>query len=676
MEQSLFDNNDFKEIDSLVKQLNAHSYKYHVLDNPEIPDHEYDELFIRLRELEKKHSYIHPSSPSRRVGGAPLDKFEKALHRQPMLSLDDIFSIDEAMEFNKRVIKSLNGVKETIEYTVEPKYDGLAIELTYENGTLIRAATRGDGYTGEDVTNNIKTIVTIPLGLVGPPPLPNIIDIRGEIYMEIDSFKELNRQREAEDQNIFANPRNAAAGAIRQLDPAIAAKRKLKAVFYGLGYAEGVNFPSQDELISWLCVYGLPTPPHFKVATGIDEVLAQVKEIEAKRSAFPFETDGVVIKINDFKYQKQLGYKTRGPRWATAFKFKAHRALSVIKDIIVSIGRTGSLTPVALLEPVQVAGVTVSRSTLHNWDEVQRKDIRVGDTVEIERAGDVIPRVLGVIAEKRPANTAQTSQPTHCPICKSKVFRDEFESALRCVGLDCPAQMQQRLCHFVSRGALNITGLGEKVVDLFYRKELIKDFTDIFRLTFQELEGLPGFGKKSADKLIGEIEKSKDVTLKRFLFALGIRHTGEYASSLIAQHFPAIEDLYNIEVNRLVQIKHLGEKIAYSLSEFFNDDKNINTVETLKTLGVTLKNPDYKEITDTVEHTKPLSGLSFVITGTHLVPRQEIEAFINENGGRCLSSLSKKTSYLVAGENPGSKLEKAKTLGIKTINYDELKLMS
>ncbi len=659
-----------QEIEKLVKELNYHCYRYYVLDAPVISDEEYDRLFRRLEELEEKYNYVLPDSPTQRVGAPPLEKFEKVRHREPMLSLDNAFSHEEVIEFDKRVKRFL-GLKESeeIEYTVEPKYDGLAIELTYINGILQRASTRGDGYEGEDVTQNIKTIKSVPLRIEQVKTIPEEIDIRGEIYMYIEDFEALNRERADKGEPLFANPRNAAAGSVRQLDPSVTASRKLHLACYGIGAVKGIDFESQWEFINWLKEARFPTPHNISLAKGIEEVIRAIREIEEQRNQFPFETDGAVVKVNDFELQKRLGVKTREPRWAIAYKFPAHQGTTKIKEIIPSVGRTGIITPVAILEPVQIGGVTVSRSTLHNWDEIERKDIRVGDTVVVERAGDVIPHVIMVVKEKRTGKEKKFPIPERCPVCGAKAVREEGEVAVRCVGLNCPAQVRERIKHFASRGAMDIEGLGEKNVELLYEKGLIRHFVDLYKLKKDDLLKLPRFAEKSAQNLIDAIQRSKSTTLSRFLYALGILHVGEYTAKLLAHYFRRLEDLYHVTPERIMDIPQIGEKIARSVADFFSDSENLKTLEELKSLGLKIENPDFEtEKTGT----KPLEGLTFVITGTLPKPRKEVEAMIEEHGGHAASSVSRSTDYLVVGESPGSKLEKAKKYGVKTISYEEL----
>jgi DNA ligase (NAD+) len=657
-----------QEIEKLVKDLNYHCYRYYVLDSPVISDEEYDQLYHRLKELEERYNYILPDSPTQRIGASPLDKFKKVKHTEPMLSLDNAFSYDEVKEFEKRVKRFL-GTDAVIEYTVEPKYDGLAIELTYRDGLLFRASTRGDGYEGEDVTQNIRTIKSMPLKIAEVSKVPAELDIRGEVYMDIEEFEALNREREQKGESVFANPRNAAAGSVRQLDSSITAARKLHLACYGIGTVKGIEFKSQLEFFKWLAKTRFPIPSVLKLGKGIDEVIHLIREIEEKRRTFPFETDGAVIKVNDFELQRLLGVKTREPRWAIAYKFPAHQGTTRIKDIISSVGRTGVITPIAMLEPVRIGGVTVSRSTLHNWDEIERKDIRVGDTVVVERAGDVIPHVVMVIKEKRTGKEKTFHIPEKCPVCGSKIVREEGEVAVRCVGLNCPAQVQERIRHFASRGALDIEGLGEKSVELFYSSGLVNHFVDMYRLKKGDLLSLPRFAEKSAQNLIDAIERSKHITLAKFLYALGILHVGEYASKLLAKNFEKLEDLYEISTERIIKIKQMGEKIASSVSDFFKDPENIKTLKTLKSLGLMITNPDFK---GKEKGERPLEGLTFVITGTLPRPRNEVEELIESLGAHASSLVSKSTDYVIVGENPGSKLQKAQSLGVKTISYEEL----
>lgn len=656
-----------KEVDELVRELNDHSYQYYVEDSPVISDAEYDSLYRHLKYLEEKHGYVLPDSPTQRVGAAPSEKFDKIKHTEPMLSLDNAFSHDELREFDKKVKRLLNSDNE-IEYTIDPKIDGLAVELTYKNGLLLKASTRGDGYEGEDVTLNIRTIRSVPLKIIGAL-VPDEIDIRGEVYMDINEFEELNRQKEKNGEPLFANPRNAAAGSVRQLDPQVTAFRKLHLACYGIGAVNGLSFKNQTEFTAWMREVRLPVPAKIVGAKGIEEAILAIQEIEEGRDSLPFEIDGAVVKVNDFSLQLQLGVKTREPRWATAYKFKARQGTTRVKEIHGSVGRTGVITPYAVFDPVRIGGVTVSRSTLHNWDEVERKDIRIGDTVVVERAGDVIPRVVMVIKEKRTGQEKVVPLPDKCPACGSEVVREEGEVAVKCMSLHCPVQVQEKIVHFTSRGGLDIEGLGEKNVKLLLSRGLIRRFEDIYRISKEDLLKLPRFAEKSAQNMIDAIEKSKHATLARFLFSIGILHVGEYAAKLLAKNFRNLEDLYHVKKESILEIKQAGEKIASSVAAFFNDQKNIDLLNSIKKLGVELSNPDY---TDKIKGNLPFSGMTFVITGSLPKSREGVKNLIENNGGHAASAVSAKTDYLVAGEDAGSKLDKANRLGVKTISYEKL----
>jgi DNA ligase (NAD+) len=658
-----------KEIEKLVGDLNYHGYRYYVLDAPVISDEEYDRLYRRLEELEALSGHVLPDSPTQRVGAPPAERFQKVRHSEPMLSLDNAFSYEELEEFDRRV-KRLLRTEDDVEYTVEPKYDGLALELTFRDGLLAKASTRGDGYVGEDIKNNVLTIKSLPLKIEPKSePIPEEIDIRGEVYMNLEDFRKLNREREEKGEPPFANPRNAAAGTVRQLDPSITASRRLYLVCYGTGLVRGMEIESQAMLMERLKEWRFPTPAVFRVARGMARVVEAVAEIERLRDSLSFETDGAVVKVNAVSVQRQLGVRTREPRWAIAYKFQAHQATTSIRDIRGSVGRTGVITPYALFEPVRVGGVTVSRSTLHNWDEIERKDIRIGDTVIIERAGDVIPHVVAVIKEKRTGAERRFPPPEKCPACESAVVREENEVAIRCVSLYCPAQVQEKIIHFASRGGMDIEGLGEKNVELLYSRGLIKHFEDIYRLTEDDLLELPRFAKKSAQNLINAIERSKRTTLSKFLFAIGILHVGEYVARLLAMHFPSLVDLYRAPRERILDIKQIGAKIASSVAAFFHDEKNIETLESLVSLGVQIANPDFAQREGKASG---LEGMTFVVTGTLPVPRKEAEEMIEKHGGRVSPSVSARTTHLVLGENPGSKLAKAQAIGVRTVAYDEL----
>jgi len=503
--------------------------------------------------------------------------------------------------------------------------------------------------------------------------IPEEIDIRGEVFIDIAEFEKMNREREKDGDTPFANPRNAAAGSVRQLDPSITEKRRLHMACYGLGAVKGLEFKSQADFMAWLNNAHFPVPLLFKTVKGVEQVIDAIKTIEEKRPTLPFETDGAVIKVNAHALQKELGTKTREPRWAIAFKFTAHQAVTVIEDIIASVGRTGAITPVAIMRPVQIGGVTVSRSTLHNWDEIERKDVRIGDTVVVERAGDVIPHVVSVALDKRTGKEKRFPPPKQCPVCGSGVAREEGEVAFRCIGLNCEAQVLEKIRHYASRGAMDIEGLGEKNVELLYSQGLIRHFADLYRLKKEQLLELPRFADKSAQNLIDAIEKSKSATLARFLFALGILHVGEFAAKVLAKNFQTIDDLYRVEAERIVEIKQMGDKLAASIAGFFSEKENLQTLEILKKLGLKITNPDY-EVAARKEK-GPLDGMTFVITGALSRPREAFEELIERNGGRAAGSVSKKTSYVLAGEDAGSKLVKARELGVKVISEAEFMKM-
>jgi len=659
-----------KKIEKLVKELNFHCHRYYVLDSPVISDEEYDRLYRTLKELEKKTGLVLPDSPTQRVGAPPLVKFEKVKHKEPMLSLDNAFSYDEVREFDQRIKRFLKGETE-ITYTVEPKYDGLAIELTYKRGILQRASTRGDGNVGEDVTRNIRTVKAVPLRIESKS-VPEEIDIRGEVYMDIKEFLALNEARKKAGEPEFANPRNAAAGSIRQLDSSITGARKLHLACYGIGAANGIEFRSQWELVKWLKNGHFPVPAGIERAGDIERAITSIGKIAEKRNRFPFEADGAVIKVNDFSLQQKLGVKTREPRWAIAYKFPAHRGMTKIVDIKPSVGRLGTITPVAALETVHIGGVNISSSSLHNWDEIDRLDVRIGDSVEVERAGDVIPHIVRVIKEKRTGNEKEVPPPSACPVCGSSVEKGEGEVAYRCIGLNCPAQVKERIRHYASRAAMDIEGLGEKNVELLYEQGLVTHFIDIYKVKKEELLALPRFAEKSAQNLIDAIEKSKSTTLSRFIFSLGIIHVGEYAAKLLARNFRNIDDLYHLKAEKVESIRQMGKKTAESVSTFFDDDHNLEALRTLKELGLSLSNPDYE---DGGPVKRPLDGLTFVLTGSLPKPRKEIEDLIESLGGHASGSVSKKTDYLVLGESPGSKLGKAQSLGVPAISYDEFMMM-
>lgn len=650
----------------LKNTLAHHDHAYHVLDKPEISDFDYDQLYNELLDLEKKFPDLDRSdSPSQRVGSKPLDVFKKVNHRVPMISLSNTYSSDDLVEFDIRIKKFLN-INNEVEYYCEPKFDGLAIELIYKDGLLVSALTRGDGTTGEDVTQNVKTIHSIPLKLITKNP-PSLVEIRGEILIFKDDFLELNESQQEAGLQTFANPRNAAAGTIRQLDSKVAAARPLKFLAYSLGAVEGFDFPNQEFTENQFSIWGLPTCDLKlrKVCTGADEIIQFYKEIEKKRSALPFDIDGVVIKVNDFRLQSDLGLVARSPRWATAAKYKPQQAETIIEDIIVQVGRTGALTPVAIMRPVQVGGVTVTNATLHNQEEISRKDIRKGDTVIIQRAGDVIPEVVSVVLNKRVKNSHPFIISDTCPECHKPTSKIEGEIIFRCVNPICPAIIKQSLKHFAHRRAMNLDKVGDKIIDALNDAGLVSSFSDFYRLQKEDLLKLERQGEKSAQNVIDSIEKSKKTTLSRLIFALGIRFVGEQTAKSLADHFLTIENFLNANLEELMQVPDIGPKVAESILGWLKNKKAVKDVSSLLDLGLEIERAKRNSV-------GLLSGKSFLITGTLPVKRDEAKDLIEENGGKVLSSVSSKLDFLVVGDDPGSKLEKAQSLGVHVINWDDV----
>jgi DNA ligase (NAD+) len=658
-----------KRIKELREEIEKHNYYYYVLDNPIISDAEYDRLMKELMELEEKYpEYRTPDSPTQKVGGKARDEFKKFTHPEPMLSLSNVYSESEFEDFHNRIVKLLG--TENFNYVVEPKYDGLAVELIYKNGVLSVGSTRGDGVTGEDITDNIKTIKTLPLNLYNTAEnkdeIPEEMIVRGEVIIFKEDFKKLNERRLEEGEPLFANPRNAAAGSLKQLDPKVTASRPLRIFIYN-NVKSLHKIKSQWEFLNYVKRLHLPVSEYVKRVKGVKEVMEYYREMEKNRHSLKFDIDGIVIKVDDFSQQRILGNIAKSPRWAVAFKFPPVQETTIVEDIIVQVGRTGALTPVAVLKPVRVGGVTVSRATLHNQDEIDRLDIRVGDAVLVQRAGDVIPEIVKVIVERRPENTRRFRIPDRCPVCNTPVLKDEDEAIIRCPNIDCPARLIERIKHFVSRRAFNIEGLGDKIIEkLVLEEKIVKDIPDIFALNAERLKNIEGFGEKSAKKIIEAIEKSKKTTLKRFIFALGIRHVGENTAGLIADYFRDLDSLISADLEDLKKIPQIGDETANEIKRFFSDSRNLKMIKALKDAGVTIEE-DRQKIGDA------LKGMSFVITGTlNNFSRDEAKDFIIKNGGKVLSSVSKKLDYLVVGADPGSKLKKAEELGIKIISEEEL----
>ena len=662
---------DLKRIIDLRKTIEYHNRRYYQQDSPEISDAEYDRLMRELQDLENRYpEAFSPSSPSQRVGAAPLSKFAPFHHPSPMFSLANAFSEGEIIEFDQR-LKRLAGVND-IGYIAEPKLDGLAVNLIYENGVFKQGATRGDGTTGEDVSQNLKTISSLPLFMkkTSEYQLPSFIEIRGEVYIEKDPFEKLNQRRTQDGEEPFANPRNAAAGSLRQLDSRITARRPLNIFLYGIGEAKGIDFSTHWEALQILDGWGFPVNRVIEKASNIEACIHYFERIAAQREKLPYEIDGVVLKVDDLSLQKILGNVSRNPRWAIACKFPAAQAMTVVKDIIVGVGRMGTLTPVAIMEPVNVGGVMVSRATMHNEDEVLKKDVRVGDTVVIQRAGDVIPEVVRIVPEKRSSDTKQFKMPAHCPECGSEVVRYEGEVAHRCVNISCPAQLKEHIRHFASRGAMDIEGLGEKVSAQLFDAKLIADPADLYFLTKEQLVDLDRQAEKSAQNLIEAIAGSKNPSLDKFIYALGIRHVGERTAKLLANHYGSIKNLISTTQDELTAIHEIGPEIAESIVDFFHEQKNINVLNKFFKAGI---NPQKKE----VQTSAPLQGKSFVFTGTmENMGRNEAQTIVENLGGTIHSSVTKKTTYVVAGSDPGSKLDKARSSGIQIISENEfLKLI-
>lgn len=659
-----------KRIEKLKDQINYHNYRYYVLDSPEISDAEYDRLFDELVELEKKYpKFVTPDSPTQRVGAPPLTEFKTVPHSIPMLSLNKALSEDEFLDFHRRV-KELSGVSEKkIEYTTELKFDGLAVELVYKDGKLAQGSTRGDGFIGEDITLNLKTIRTIPLKLLTrKAKVPKVLEVRGEVIMSKSEFEKLNKEREKKEEPLFANPRNAAAGSVRQLDSKITASRPLYMYAYGIGRFEGIKLNSHSEALQYLKDLGLNVNPHQKLCKNIFEVIEFYQNILKIREKLDCEIDGIVVKMNDFKLQEKIGELSRSPRWAVAWKFPAQQQTTVVEDIRVNIGRTGAVTPVAILRAVRVGGVKVSRATLHNEDEMRKKDVRIKDTVLVQRAGDVIPEVVKVITSKRTGKEKVFKMPERCPVCGSKVERLLGEAVHRCTGIACPAQIKENMYHFVSKGAMNVDGLGFKLLEQMLDKGLIKDPADLYFLKKEDIMKMDRMGDKLAENILGAIGKSKNPDLPHLIYALGIRNVGEHLATILAKEFNSINDLKNKSKEELTAVHEIGPIVAESIYNFFHDEKNLKVLEKLKKGGV-----KFPELKVKVKKT-PLSKKTFVLTGAlESFTRDEAQKIIEDMGGRVSSSVSKNTDFVLVGDQPGSKLDKAKSLGVKTIDENEFK---
>jgi len=662
------------EIDDLRGRINRANFLYYVKDQPEISDADYDKLLRRLQELETRYPRtITPDSPTQRVGIAPQTEFATFEHRIPMLSLANAFGEDELRAFDDRCRRMLHmESSEPLEYDCEPKFDGLAVSLTYIDGILTAGATRGDGYRGENITENLKTVRSIPLNLhqIGREspdvkPIPPMIEVRGEVILTHEEFRRINEERETTGEPTFANPRNAAAGSVRQLDPRITAKRRLTMFSYAVGDYEGIEFSTQYEVLCTLGDWGFKVNPDVRVFDNIDNVAAYIREWGEKKEHLDYDVDGMVVKVNSFDLQTRLGYVARSPRWAVAYKYPAHQVQTRVNNIRVQVGRTGALTPVADLEPVEVSGVTVSRATLHNEDEIRRKDVRIRDTVVVQRAGDVIPEVVEVVKDKRTGSEVEFQMPANCPVCGADVVREPGEAVSRCTGIACAAQIKETIGHFASRNAMDIEGVGPAIIDQLIDKELIHDPADLYPLTKEQLASLERMADKSAENVVNAIEASKAATLDRVIYALGIRHVGERTAASLAQHFGSIESIRSATEEQIAEVPDVGPVVAASVATFFAQTENEEVMRKLKEAGIDPKVEQRRE-------SAAFSGKSVVFTGAlQRMTRDEAQALVYKLGGNPSSSVSGSTSLVVAGERAGSKLDKARSLGVTVVSEDE-----
>lgn len=654
-----------EKIDALKEVLNQYGYEYYVLDKPTVPDAEYDAKLRELEELEEKFpEFITPDSPTQRIGGAPIEGFEKVRHQVPMLSLSNAFNEEELRDFARRVTNALG---ENFSYICELKIDGLAVSLTYEDGKFVRGATRGDGMVGEDITVNLRTVRSIPLTIKDKETL----EVRGEVFMPKASFESLNKIREEKDQELFANPRNAAAGSLRQLDPKVAASRNLDVFLYAVGVWEGNTLPTHSARLERLQELGFKTNPEWKKYDTIEEVIEFVNYWTEKRQDLPYEIDGIVIKIDDLNQQEELGVTAKSPRWSIAYKFPAEEVVTKLLDIELSVGRTGVVTPTAILEPVRIAGSTVGRASLHNEDLIREQDIRIGDTVVVKKAGDIIPKVVRAVKEQRTGEEAEFAMPSHCPACNTELVRLEEEVALRCINPNCPAQLIEGMIHFVSRNAMNIDGLGEKLVMQLFNEGLVHTIPDLYRLEREKLLELERMGEKSVSNLLNAIEASKSNSLEKLVFGLGIRFIGEKAAQILSQEFETMERLQRATYDEFVAIDEIGEKMADSLEQYFSEDKVNAMLQELKDLGVNMEYTGPKKATGAED--SPFMDISVVLTGKlEKLSRNEAKAKIEALGGKVTGSVSKKTGLVVAGEAAGSKYDRARELGITIWNEEQL----
>lgn len=652
-----------RRIEALRAEIRYHDHRYYVLDDPEIPDAEYDRLVAELKALEAAYpELITPDSPTQRVGGEPRPELQTVRHSIPMLSLDNAMDDLALAEFDRR-IRAAFPYLVSVPYTAEPKLDGLAVSLRYEQGALVLAATRGDGTLGEDVTHNARTIPNIPLRLLGDD-WPQLLEVRGEVYMTRSGFERLNRALERRGERTFANPRNAAAGSLRQLDPRIAAQRPLRFCAYGWGELSIDPGTSQFAMLQRLASWGLPVSPELKLVEGVEGCRAYFAELGSRRETLDYDIDGVVFKLDRIDLQQALGTTSHHPRWAIARKFPAQEVFTLVEAIEFQVGRTGAITPVAHLQPVQVGGATVARASLHNFDELRRKDVRVGDTVIVRRAGEVIPEIVRVVVERRPPESKPVELPTHCPVCGAEVLRPEGEVIARCsAGLWCPAQRKETIRHFASRRAMDIQGLGEKLIDRLVDLGWVREPADLYHLTREQLAGLERMGDKSAANLIAAIERSKETTLERLIYALGIREVGETTARLLAERFSGIDELMAADTETLIEIEGIGPVVATQIRGFLNEPHNRQAIANLLACGIRWPKPQAPRA-----KTLPLTGKTFVITGTLSKPREAVKAELESLGARVTDSVSRQTDYLIVGANPGSKLAKAQSLGIRVLD--------
>ena len=655
-----------RQIQLLREEINQHNTHYYVQDSPVVSDAEYDQLMRKLEKLEMGNpKLITPDSPTQRIGAAPLSEFQSLAHRLPMLSLANAMNEDELIEFDNQVKKGL-GVDSKIEYAAEPKLDGLAVELVFDDGIFIYGSTRGDGTIGEDITQNLRTIRAIPLSLLNNAPIPKILEVRGEVFITHYDFKKMNEKRLVKGEPAFANPRNCAAGSLRQLDSSITAQRPLRIYCYAPGLIEGATYSSQKELLETLPKWGLPVNPKIEFGKGVDFLMGYYEKAEKFRNELEYDIDGVVFKVNSFSHQDELGVRSRSPRWAIAGKLKSQQVTTKILNIEVSLGRTGAVTPVAKLEPVSVGGVVVSNATLHNQNEIDRKDVRIGDTVLIQRAGDVIPEVVKVILEKRPKGSLPFTLPNNCPVCNHEVFRSEGEVVARCQNMECPAQVKGRIDHFVSKGCMDIDGFGTKLVDQLVEKKLMKNVANIYSLSLDQLSELERMAEKSAQNIMNAITASKKSSMARFIHALGIRNVGEHAAKVLEKSFSGnLENLMAAEIEALTAIHEIGEIMAESIVNFFQDDTNQKVIKACLQAGI-----QFDEVEPIQE--SEFTGKTFVFTGSlGKFSRKDAQSMVEKLGARASGSVSSKTDYLVAGPGAGSKLKKAEELNISIYSEDE-----